>query len=86
VSYARPIEVEYPPLSRRYGETGLVVVRVLIDTAGRPAEVVVQSTSGAQRLDRAALDAVRRALFHPHTENGSPAPAYALIPVRFELQ
>ncbi len=85
VAYARPIEIEYPSLSRRLGETGRVVVRVLIDALGRPVEVIVHTTSGFARLDRAAIDAVHRALFRPYSENGTPAAAYALIALRFEL-
>ncbi len=85
VAYARPLSVDYPALSRRLNETGLVIVRVLIDPTGRPAQVLVQKTSGYERLDHAAVAAVKAALFRPYTENGVPAPAYALIPIRFEL-
>lgn len=85
VAYAHPLSVDYPALSRRLNETGLVIVRVLIDPTGRPAQVLVQKTSGYERLDHAAVAAVKAALFRPYTENGVPAPAYALIPIRFEL-
>jgi protein TonB len=85
VAYARPLSLDYPALSRRLNETGLVIVRVLIDLTGRPAQVLVQKTSGYERLDNAAVAAANGALFRPYTENGVPAPAYALIPIRFEL-
>lgn len=86
VAYARPPVVTYPSVSRRLNEAGVVVVRVLIDRNGGAAQVRVHKSSGHDRLDEAALDAVRGALFRPYTENGVPAPAYALIPIRFELR
>jgi protein TonB len=85
VQYARPIMLQYPPASRRLNETGVVLVRVLIDEYGVPIEVLVQRSSGHARLDSAAIAAVRRALFRPYRENGVAMPAQALVPIRFEL-
>lgn len=83
--YARFEPPEYPSLSRRLGESGLVMVRVVIDEQGVPREVSVYRSSGHERLDRAAVQAVRRARFHPYRENEQARPASALVPVRFEL-
>ena len=44
----------YPSLSRRLGEEGRVLLRVLVDPDGRAREVHVQGASGHTRLDRAA--------------------------------
>jgi protein TonB len=85
VEYARFEPPVYPPLSRRLGEQGLVVVRVQIDETGRPVEVTVSVSSGFPRLDEAAIAAVRRARFVPHSEGGRARPAYALVPIRFDL-
>jgi periplasmic protein TonB len=86
VAYERPPVVAYPASSRRLNEEGVVIVRVLIDRNGTPAQLRVHKSSGHQRLDDAALAAVRGALFKPYTENGVAAQAYALIPIRFELR
>lgn len=75
----------YPPLSRRLGEQGLVVVRVHIDETGRPVDVAVSVSSGFPRLDEAAMRAVRAARFRPHVEGNRARAAYALVPIRFEL-
>lgn len=75
----------YPPLSRRLGEQGLVVVRVLIDEHGRPVEAAVSLSSGFPRLDDAAVRAVRAARFRPYVEGDRPRRAYALVPIRFDL-
>jgi protein TonB len=82
---SRPAPV-YPAYSRRVGETGRVVVRVLIDERGSPAKAVVQQSSGHKRLDDSALTAVRAARFQPFTEDGSPRPVWVLIPIVFDLE
>lgn len=85
VEYAQFEPPAYPPLSRRLGEQGLVVVRVLIDEHGLPVEAAVSVSSGFPRLDDAAVRAVRAARFRPHVIGGRPQPAYALVPIRFDL-
>jgi protein TonB len=62
------------------------VVRVLIDETGLPRSVQLAQSSGFKRLDDAALAAVRRARFHPYTENGRPLSGWASIPLVFELE
>ncbi|GIL07264.1 MAG: hypothetical protein BroJett031_37840 [Betaproteobacteria bacterium] len=85
VEYAQFEPPAYPPLSRRLGERGLVVVRVLIDEHGRPVEAAVSVSSGFPRLDDAAVRAVRAARFRPYVNGDRPRPAYALVPIRFDL-
>lgn len=85
VEYIRPPQVEYPALSRRLGEQGRVLVRVLINRDGRAERVEVQSSSGSRRLDDAAIKAAREALYRPYSENGEPIPVWALVPTLFEL-
>lgn len=83
VAYLQPPVPRYPKESRRTGEEGLVVLRVLIDEKGRPARIEVEQSSGFARLDNAAREAVERALFKPYMENGIPHSAFALIPIEF---
>jgi protein TonB len=85
VAYERFGPPEYPPMSRRLGESGVVVLRVLIDEVGLPREVQVETSSGYPRLDEAAIAAVRRARFVPHSEGGRARAAVARVPIRFEL-
>lgn len=86
VQYLTPLRREYPAVSRRMGESGRVVVRVMIDEAGRPQNVTLQRSSGYARLDEASLAAVREARFKPHTEGGQPRAAWALIPFVYQLE
>jgi periplasmic protein TonB len=83
VAYIEPPQPRYPPESRRSGEEGLVVLRVLINEIGGVARVDVERSSGHSRLDDAACQAVRRARFRPYLENGVPRMALATIPIEF---
>lgn len=83
VAYLEPPVPKYPPESRRSGEEGLVILRVLINEQGRAARIEIQQSSGYARLDAAARAAVERARFRPYLENGVPRMAMAVIPVEF---
>ena len=83
VAYVKPPQPRYPPESRRSGEEGLVVLRVLIDQQGRAAQIEIEQSSGHSRLDQAAREAVARALFRPYVENGIARAALAMIPIEF---
>lgn len=83
VAYVEAPQPRYPAESRRSGEEGLVVLRVLINELGRAARVDVERSSGHSRLDEAARLAVLRALFRPYIENGVPRMALATIPIEF---
>lgn len=76
----------YPPFSRRWGETGIVVLRVELDEQGRVASALVKSSSGHARLDEAALTAVKTWRCNPAQRNGQPVRAIALQPFNFILQ
>jgi protein TonB len=86
VGYLVPPAPRYPPASRRAREEGEVLVRVLIDVDGRPGEVRILRSSGHARLDDAALEAVRAALFRPYVADGHARAAYVRVPVEFTLR
>lgn len=75
----------YPPLSRRLGETGRVVLRVELSEQGTVAAARVEKSSGFVRLDDAALTAVRRWRCNAPTSNGQSVQAVALQPFHFVL-
>lgn len=76
----------YPALSRRLGERGKVVLRVLVNAKGAPDKVELKSSSGSSRLDNAALEAVRRWRFIPARQGSEAVPAWVLIPITFTLE
>lgn len=85
-SYLNNPKPVYPAISKRLGEQGKVVLRVLIGSDGLPQTVQVQQSSGFERLDRQAVDAVLRWRFVPGTRNGVPEAMWNLVPVNFVLQ
>ena len=86
VAYLDPPNPIYPARAKRAGQKGTVVLRVLIDVTGRPAQVSVQRSSGHEALDEAALSAVRAARFRPYAEGGMAQTVWVLVPINFVLQ
>ena len=76
----------YPQGARSRRQQGKVIVRVVISPAGLPSAIDVLQTSGFDALDRAAIDAVRRARFRPYAENGVALEALVDIPFEFVLR
>lgn len=76
----------YPGRSRKAGEEGRVMVRVLIDVTGRPAQVSLHASSGHADLDQSALSAVRAAQFRPYAEGGVAQAVWVLVPINFVLR
>lgn len=78
--------IEFPPLSRRLRESGVVVLHVGVTTAGLPRSVLLQRSSGFARLDEQAVDAMRRARFHPCMDNGVPIECESDAALAYELE
>jgi periplasmic protein TonB len=83
IDYVRAPAPVYPRESTRKRERGTVLLRVLVDALGHPSQIQVERSSGFDRLDNAARDAVAKALFRPHEVNGVAQPAQVLIPIEF---
>ena len=81
-----PPPPRYPALSRRRGEQGTVWLRVQIDKTGTASEVRIKQSSGYDRLDAAAVQAVRRWDFEPAALKGVFRAAWVDIPVTFKLR
>ncbi len=86
IEYLVTPPIDYPRLSRRLNESGVVIVRIFIDAAGVPRQAQVATSSGFPRLDEAAVAGLQRFRFKPMTENGKPLSGWARIPVPFELE
>jgi len=76
----------YPPVSKRLGEQGKVVLRVLIGTDGTAQDAQVKESSGYDRLDRAALETVRKWRYVPGKRNGVPEAMWFNVPIHFVLE
>ena len=86
VAYIKAPSADYPARARRAGEQGRVRLMVLVDIAGRPAQVNLQASSGFPVLDEAAVNAVRGALFRPYSEGGVAQAVWVVVPIDFVLR
>ena len=76
----------FPREALREGLQGTVMLRVVVDEAGRPIEVSVASSSGHRVLDRAAREQVlRKWKFVPARQNGRAVKAVGTVPVVFTI-
>jgi protein TonB len=75
----------YPRMSRRLGEEGTVVVKVLINTEGRAEKAEIRTSSGYRRLDETALETVLRWRYVPGKRNGVAEAMWFNVPIRFVL-
>jgi len=84
--YSRNPPPTYPAISRRNGEHGRVLLRVLVDANGDPREVEIKTTSGSERLDRSAQETVRHWKFVPARVGSDAVDAWVLVPIVFALE
>ena len=76
----------YPPLSKRLGEQGKVVVRVFIDTDGNATQAEIRTSSGYDRLDQTALKTVQAWKYVPGKVNGEAKAMWFNVPLNFVLE
>lgn len=76
----------YPALSKRLGEQGKVVVRVLIGVDGSAQKAEIKQFSGFDRLDQAALSTVLRWRYVPGKRAGLPEAMWFNVPINFILE
>lgn len=76
----------YPSISRRLGEQGRVMLRVQVTPGGAAKNVVLHKTSGYDRLDRIALETVKRWKFVPARQGDKPVEAWVIVPIQFNLK
>lgn len=76
---------QYPVVSRRIGEEGRVLLRVLVSKKGDAEQVEIETGSGSTRLDKAAMDAVKKWRFIPAKRNNEPISAFVIVPIQFTL-
>ncbi|NQD38274.1 energy transducer TonB [Permianibacter sp. IMCC34836] len=83
--YLRNPAPVYPKLSRQRKEEGVVLLRVHVLANGEADQLEVLQSSGFERLDEAALRAVRRWQFVPAKRGDETVAAWVRVPVRFNV-
>jgi protein TonB len=86
VVYQPDADPYYPSFSKRAGEQGEVVVRLIIDETGIVEDVALLRSSGFARLDRAAEQIGRRYRFKPYSVNGNPTRISTNLLIKFNLK
>ena len=76
----------YPAISKRLGEQGKVVVRVLIGPDGTAQKAEIRQSSGYERLDQAALNTVLAWRYVPGKRGGVPEAMWFNVPINFVLE
>jgi protein TonB len=85
-NYLKNPAPNYPPLSRRMGEEGKVILRVLVNPQGAADSVEVKTSSGSQRLDDAAVNTVKLWKFIPAKRGETAVQSAVLVPIIFKLE
>jgi protein TonB len=86
VLYQPDADAYYPSFSKRSGEQGTVVVRLIIDQTGNVEDISLLQSSNFPRLDRAATEIGRRYRFKPFLVNGSPQRISTNLLIKFNLK
>lgn len=76
---------EYPRRARRMRWEGVTQLLVTVDVEGAPVAIVVQTSSGHEILDEAAILAVWEWHFHPAKRDGTAEQGDLLVPIRFQI-
>ena len=76
----------YPPLSRRMGEEGKVILRVTVNPQGTADNVEIKTSSGSSRLDDSAQKTVRTWKFIPAKRGDTAIQSVVLVPIIFKLE
>ena len=76
----------YPDLSRKRGQEGTVILRVLVNEKGGVDALEVEISSSFALLDRAAEKAVSAWLFEPGRQGRETLRMWVRVPVTFKLQ
>jgi TonB family protein len=75
----------YPAMSKRLGEQGKTILRVLIGADGLPRSATVRQSSGYERLDEAARVAVMSWRYVPGKRNGVVEAMEFNVPINWVL-
>lgn len=85
----RPMPItneDYPPQSKRLGEEGVTLVRLLVLADGSIGNVQVAKSSGFPRLDETAVRKLKRWRVNPGTENGKPVDMWMDLRVVWKIE
>ena len=86
VAYLNNPRPAYPPIARKLGIEGVVLLRVDVSARGMPEKIVIAQTSNSSLLDEAAMKAVQGWTFVPARRGDAPIAHPVEVPIRFQLK
>lgn len=63
-----------------------MLLRVLVSTKGDAENVQLESSSGSDRLERSAIEVVKKWRFIPEKRNNQAIIVYVLVPAKFSIE
>ncbi len=75
----------YPPLSRQLEEEGTVILNVFVNENGKTQEIVIKKSTGFSRLDKAAINTVKKWNFIPAKQGDKIISSWVQVPISFIL-
>ena len=85
VAYLHNPKPAYPPMARKLGIEGTVMLRILVSAEGAPAQSRIITSSGTEALDAAALEAVQRWRFVAARDGRIAIAHWVDVPISFKL-
>lgn len=84
LAFRRTHAPKYPPEAKRNGESGWVVLRVLVGLEGEPIRYAIDPrTTATELLIQAAIAAIDQWTFKPAIKDGRPVVAWMVVPIGF---
>lgn len=77
---------DYPDVSIRLHEEGIVILKVAVSASGHADTIMIEKSSGFDRLDVAAKKAVNGWIFIPAKKGDANIFSWVLVPVKFKLE
>ncbi len=85
VSYKRIARPKYPRAAVDSGQSGKVLLEVLVGTDGLPREIKVAEASVPGVFDEAAIASVKGWQFNPAVKDGKPVESRVLVPICYAV-
>ncbi len=76
----------YPWEARQRGWQGVIILKIDVDTSGKPTKVKKEKSSGYDILDESAVRTVRKWRFRPAQLGAIPIESTVRVPIRFQLE
>jgi protein TonB len=77
---------DYPAAALRLEEEGTTTLEACVNAEGRVDEVTLKSSSGSDRLDKAAMDWIKRERFTPGSLGGEKQKMCTTVPIEWKLE